>query len=338
MPLPQPETAPQLEPVPSADTPGSAPSTDLSSMQRAMGIASLALMSVAAFFFVFAYLDSFAAPEAQVAAAAQLTEAFEDVAIDADAAIVVELNTGAVLFEKNADAQLPLASITKVPLALAIAEVLPLDESFTMPYDTGFTLGGQRLLKGEVWRVRDVLHFTLVASSNEGAQVLAELADSKLRALYPVPDGEPAALWRMNDLSRSLGLSSTYFRNVNGLDRSATEAGAYGSARDIAKLVAYAASARPELFAGTAQGDLLLVDAAGATTAAFNTNEALGSIPGLIMGKTGYTDLAGGNLAIVFDAGLSQPIAVVVLGSSLDGRFTDTRVLVERARAAIAGQ
>lgn len=321
-PAPEPATQAEIAPVP---------------LQRTMGLSSLGLIGVAAFFFVFAYMDSFAAPEAQVASAAtQPSDAFAGVSIDADAAIVVNLASGAVLFEKNADVQLPLASITKVPLALAVSEVLSLDESLVMPYDTSFTIGGQRFLRGEKWKVRDVMHYTLIASSNEGAQVLAELADAKLRAFYPVPDGEPAALWRMNDLAKNLGLNATYFRNVNGLDRSATEAGAYGSARDMAKLFAYAANARPDVFAGTTRDGLLLEDSTGATTAAFNTNEVLGEIPGLILGKTGYTDLAGGNLAVVFDAGLSQPIAVVVLGSSLDGRFTDTRTLVERALTAIA--
>jgi D-alanyl-D-alanine carboxypeptidase len=60
-----------------------------------------------------------------------------------------------------------------------------------------------------------------------------------------------------------------------------------------------------------------------------NTNKQVYSFPGLLGSKTGYTDYAGGNLAVVFDAGLNHPIAVVVLGSSLDGRFTDVRKLVD---------
>jgi D-alanyl-D-alanine carboxypeptidase len=56
------------------------------------------------------------------------------------------------------------------------------------------------------------------------------------------------------------------------------------------------------------------------------------------MGKTGTTDLAGGNLAIVFDIGLAHPITAVVLGSSERGRFTDMRKLVETARKAVAGE
>jgi D-alanyl-D-alanine carboxypeptidase len=240
------------------------------------------------------------------------------------------------LFEKNADAQLPLASLTKVPLALVVSEVLPASRVLEIPYNTAFTEGAQRLLKGEKLTVRDVMHFSLVASSNESSQILAEYADAELRLLYASSTPGEAALSRMNDLARSLGLTRTYFRNVSGLDIDETESGAYGSARDMARLFAYAATARPELFDGTTRDGLLLIDAGGQTTTAFNTNQALGSIPGLIMGKTGFTDLAGGNLAIVFDVGLSQPVVAVVLGSTIDGRFSDMRSLVDRTLKAIS--
>ena len=55
------------------------------------------------------------------------------------------------------------------------------------------------------------------------------------------------------------------------------------------------------------------------------------------MSKTGFTDLAGGNLALVFDAGIEHPIAVVVLGSSKKERFTDASALVAAAFAHFAG-
>ncbi len=79
-----------------------------------------------------------------------------------------------------------------------------------------------------------------------------------------------------------------------------------------------------------------MTEATGAgETRAFNTNEALGEIPGLLMGKTGFTDLAGGNLAVVFEAGPARPIVVVVLGSTREGRFADMRILVETTLRAL---
>ena len=62
-----------------------------------------------------------------------------------------------------------------------------------------------------------------------------------------------------------------------------------------------------------------------------NTDELVNEIPGLIAGKTGYSDLAGGNLAVIFDAGFDHPLAVVVLGSTSEGRFNDVKQLVAAA-------
>lgn len=307
-----------------------------SQKENKYGLAALAFVGIATFFLVYAYASERPAESSQVASAVESLSISGDLVIEANSALVVELNTGKILFSKNADAPLPLASLAKVPLALAVSEVLLPDDYIIIPYDTAFTEGGQRLLRGEKWTVRDILHFTLIASSNESAQILADAADAKLHALYPSSVAGEAALWRMNDLVKSLGLAQTHFINVNGLDASETQSGGYGTARDMARLFAYAATVKSNIFAGTTKNGLLLTDTLGGTTSAFNTNQILGDIPGLIMGKTGFTDLAGGNLVVVFDAGLSQPVVAVVLGSSKDGRFRDMRTLVSAARASIS--
>ncbi len=72
-------------------------------------------------------------------------------------------------------AQLPLASLTKVTTALVAAEVLDPDEVITIPMDTAPAGSAMRLAKGEKWKVRDVITFTLVASSNVGADILADI-------------------------------------------------------------------------------------------------------------------------------------------------------------------
>jgi D-alanyl-D-alanine carboxypeptidase len=54
-----------------------------------------------------------------------------------------------------------------------------------------------------------------------------------------------------------------------------------------------------------------------------NTNVSINQISGLLASKTGFTNLAGGNLAVVFDAGFMHPVVIVVLGSTVDGRFSD---------------
>lgn len=271
------------------------------------------------------------------------TDPFAGISLEAKAAVVIDLNDGATLYSKNPDVQLPLASLTKVPLVLVVTEELPLDLMVTVPYYTGGSGGAEHLLKGEKWRLKDIIDFTLVSSSNTGAEILAELANGPIRKRYSEAANAPAAdgatLWRMNELAHSLKLEHTYFLNVSGLDLSATQSGAYGSARDVASLFAYAVSAEPSVFAGTARNGVLLTAPDGQTsTMAENTNESQGAIPGLIMGKTGFTDLAGGNLAVVFDVGLAHPVVAVVLGSTEQGRFGDMQELVSAARASLRSQ
>jgi D-alanyl-D-alanine carboxypeptidase len=60
-------------------------------------------------------------------------------------------------------------------------------------------------------------------------------------------------------------------------------------------------------------------------------------MPGLLLSKTGYTDLAGGNLVIVFDVGIGHPVAIVVLGSTRDARFTDVEKLMHATLSHFAG-
>ncbi len=60
-----------------------------------------------------------------------------------------------------------------------------------------------------------------------------------------------------------------------------------------------------------------------------NTNVDVNQIPGLLASKTGYTDMAGGNLGIAFDSSIGRPVVVVVLGSTMDGRFQDVSKLVK---------
>ena len=253
---------------------------------------------------------------------------FASTTLDAQAAFVLDVSRHRVLYTLNPDVQLPLASITKVPMALVVSEVLRPDTHLTIPLDTAPKGSLERLAKDDIWRISDVIDFTLAASSNAGATILADAADDGLHAQYPLAPRGGATLWRMNDLARELGLTKTYFLNVSGLDESTTQSGAYGSARDVATLFAYAASTSPEIFAATTQPSFSLLSINGARTIAINTDKVLDAIPGIVMGKTGYTDLAGGNLAIVFNAAPGHTIVAVVLGSTEQGRFTDMKKLI----------
>ena len=206
-------------------------------------------------------------------------------------------------------------------------EVLPMESTVTISREA-VVKGEGGLTYGERWRVRDLIDYMLIVSSNTAAEALAEAADPLMRAKYPEAPAAEAIVWRMNLLAQQLGLHATYFINPSGLDESMTQAGALGSAHDIASLFAYAMRANRDLFAGTSREHATLGALNMPKKDVHNTNEALESIPNIYMGKTGLTDLAGGNLAIAFDASENHPIIIVVLGSTPEGRFDDMKKLV----------
>lgn len=271
--------------------------------------------------------DAPTSPVEKSAQTASVAGATMDVPIQARSAIVYDAKTHKVLFEKNADAQLPLASLTKVLLALVAIETLGETAHVTITSAALTAEGDTGLKAGENWDLQNLIDATLIPSSNDGAQALA----------LAVGDGNIAGtVSTMNKRARELDMTQSYFLNPTGLDESLSMAGALGSARDYAKLLNYVVVHQPTVLDGTTHGGMLLSSENGPSITAVNTNEALGQIPGLIGGKTGYTDLAAGNLAVAFDAGIGHPIVVVVLGSTEQGRFDDVRALVRSAREALS--
>lgn len=278
------------------------------------------------------------ASSAQSALAGQaVLDMFDGIEIEARSAIALDLTNGKVLYAKNPDEQRPLASLTKVMTIHVAAQVLDPDQNIKVSHDAVVRgeSGGPNW--GEEWSARDLMDYTLIASSNVGAEALAEAADFLIREQYAdAPDDGSATVWRMNAVARELGMTETYFLNPSGLDIGTTTAGAEWSARDMARLFGYLATTSPDLYAATTRRDISLSALHGKTRDARNTNDALPEIPGLIIGKTGSTDLAGGNLAVVFDVGIGHPVAIVVLGSSEKGRFFDAETLVDSVRKSIA--
>ena len=249
------------------------------------------------------------------------------IAVTGASAVLVDLTTGETVFAKNADAQLPIASITKLFTVAAVSEVLP-EDAVVRVSDAAVVRGEGGLGPGEEWRMRDLSDYTLIVSSNVGAEALAEAADPHFM-LYR-SEARPTVA-RMNALSRELGLARTYFLNASGLDVSPTQASAMSSARDVALFMKYL-YARTDLYSGTTERSGSFKPLNAETLYAENTNDAIPDIPGLIFGKTGFTDLAGGTLAVLFELGPGRPYAAVVLGSTREARFDDMRSLISLAR------
>lgn len=252
-------------------------------------------------------------------------------AIAAEAAIVVDVRSGRVLFEREADKEWPLASLTKLMTALVAREIV--DDGLVVPVTSeSLSQSGESGLRpGELFSYKDFSDLVLMTSSNDGAYALAAAAGA---ALDP-QDPAAAFVKAMNVRAKELGLEHTYFRNPTGLDISETEAGAYGTAREVAKLLQYLLDNYPEVLEETTRAESVVYNEAGEQHEAVNTNRVVDAIATVIASKTGYTTLAGGNLAVAFDAGMDRPVIVVVLGSSHQGRFSDVLALSEAARKEI---
>ena len=253
---------------------------------------------------------------------------FANVSLIARSAIVLDLTTGETLFEKEAEAQLPLASLTKLLTLYAASETLspsfPVaisEAAIRQEGDSGFSAG-------ETFAFSDLARFALVASSNDAAFAIAEAA-AGARAL----SGDSL----LASAAEAAGLSQTYAVNGTGLDASTAVAGGYGSARDVALLAQALMEKAPDIARAATDASIIIRSAEGKDHSLKNTNPDIATLSGLVFSKTGYTDLAGGNLVVVFDAGILHPVAVAVLGSTREGRFRDAERLMLATRSLLAG-
>ena len=250
--------------------------------------------------------------EQEVPVAVSSSRAFADIALRAKAAIVYDLTTGETLYEHNADAQLPLASLTKLLTVYAGQSVLS-ENSLVPITDTALSAEGDNGFSvGDTFTFKDAAALALVASSNDAASAIEEAA----RTRKSNEDFLLAA-------AASAGLSQTYAVNGTGLDENEEVSGGYGSARDVALLSGALLAVAPDIARLSTKSSISVATTNGKTITVENTNEDMVRLPNVLLSKTGFTDLAGGNLVIVFDAGIGHPIAVAVLGSTREGRFTD---------------
>lgn len=260
------------------------------------------------------------------------TTAFADIALLGRSVIVWDVARGEQLFAKNAGERLPLASVTKLMTALIAHEILPEGTRITIPaeYDLAEY---SALVPNDVLSAKDLLDYTLLVSSNEGANIIAK---ASAKSAFGMGAGVSDFVRAMNVRAELLGLTQTTYNNPSGLDINASSSGAYGSAYDMAKLLEYILHEYPDVLSATVLPEKKIVGNGGFTYTAKNTNGVTSEIPGLIASKTGYETLAGGNLAVAFNAGLNRPIIVVVLGSTKNGRFDDILKLVEAARISVS--
>ncbi len=238
--------------------------------------------------------------------------------VDAYSASVISLNTGKVLYEKNAEKQLPLASLTKIVTAKVANEAINTDTVEINKMNDFVEYGDSQLSQSEIWSKKDLIQYTLMTSSNDGAHSLAK----------QIPSSK-SFTENMNGLVASIGLSNTHFYNETGLDNDSKGIiASKGTASDVSKILSYVLKTDLPLYEKTQHTTSNFSTNTGIKHAT-NTNDTVEQIPGMLISKTGYTDLAGGNLAVVVDMGLNEPTAFVVLKSSKESRFEDVIKLQE---------
>ncbi len=246
------------------------------------------------------------------------TVVLEPAKLAAQAAILYDLQSGQVLYQKEAYDPLPLASVAK----LMTAEVVLSRKSPDTPVEiTAADIkpeGDSKLRVGQTLLLRDLISLALVASSNDAIEAAAHTLGSNY-------------LMVMNETAQTLGLTKTRFYNATGLDIDIQTAGAYGSAYDVTRLAALLYLDHPDFFELTTRSDIG-INLDGGEIVLPATAVQLHSLPGFVAAKTGYTDLAGGNLVAVFDLEPGHTVVAAILHSTREGRFTDMKTLIESAR------
>jgi serine-type D-Ala-D-Ala carboxypeptidase (penicillin-binding protein 5/6) len=246
---------------------------------------------------------------------------FTNLNLTARGVIVYDINNDKIVFSQNKDNLLPIASLTKLMTIYTATKFLAPDAIITAEQEDLDLDTSSDLKIGERWNLKNLMAFTLISSSNAGANAIAREAQKQLMTNF---------VSQMNETAKEIGLQNSYFRNVTGLDLPDVKiSGAASTAHDIARLYSYIFKNNPEMLVNTNQSSLVISSLDNIKHQIINTNKITDEIPSLISSKTGTTDLAGGNLAVLFEPIPGRPMVVVLLGGTPDGRFADMEKLVK---------
>lgn len=253
------------------------------------------------------------------ASAAEFTPATTaDFDVPCAAAILVDEDSGTVLYEKNADARRPIASITKVMTLLLTFEALETGkislDDFVPVSEHAYHMGGSQiwLEPGEEMTLNDMLKAICISSANDAAVAVAEY----------VGGSEPAFAEMMNARAAELGMTNTHFVNACGLD----EPEHLSTARDVAVM------SREMLLHHTEVRDYCSIwmdTLRGGATQLVNTNKLLKSYSGITGLKTGTTGKAGVCISASAERDGLRLIAVVLGAASGKERFQAASTLLD---------
>ena len=249
----------------------------------------------------------------------------DELTLDAPSALLMEKQTGTVLFAKDEHTPREPASVTKVMTLLLTMEAV---DSGALSYDDSVTgsahaasMGGSQiwLKEGEQMRVEDLIKAVCVVSGNDAAVALGEhLAGS-----------EEAFVARMNERAKELGMNDTHFVNCTGLPAEGHVTSAYDIALMSRELILH----HPDIRRFTTiwmdslrDGQSMLV----------NTNKLVRFYPGATGLKTGSTSTAKYCISATAEKDGMELIAVILGGSTSDKRFADAKALLNYGFASYA--
>ena len=245
------------------------------------------------------------------------------VSIEADGGILMDADTGTILYGKNMDQAYYPASITKILTALIVLEHCSLDEMVEFSYDDVYNVeagsSSAGIDEGDVLTVRDCLYALMLASANESANALACHVSGSREAFAEL----------MNETAASLGCTGSHFANPSGLN----DENHYTTAHDMA-LITREAIKNPIFLEINGTRSYQLAPTKRTPEGGYvanhhrmlNKNESV-YYPGAFAGKTGYTSLAGNTLVTCARKNDMTLIAVVLNGHQ--SHYSDTKALFD---------
>ncbi len=237
--------------------------------------------------------------------------------IKAKSAILMEVNTGKILYEQNADEKLPPASITKIMSLLLVMEAIDSGkmsvEDVVTASEHACSMGGSQiwLEPGEAMTVDELLKAAVIASANDATVALGE----------QIAGSEEGFVAMMNAKATELGMTNTHFVNATGLDAD----GHISSAHDVALMSAELIKHDIIKNYSTVWMDTLR----GGESELVNTNKLVRFYEGTTGLKTGTTSGAGYCLSATAERNGLELVAVIMSGDTSNDRFNGAKKLLD---------
>lgn len=228
----------------------------------------------------------------------------------------LDVPEGKPIIDKKSDLILPLASMTKVMTAIIALENLDPLKIIKIDEKALEQMGDSGLKALERWKVGDLVKFMLITSSNDIAHILRLETESSVGKDF---------VKLMNEKAKELNLPKTFFINETGLDENDIIGGSYSTAKEMSILFKHALLNYEKFFEPTRFKEYNLISEDGSEYKVLNTNTEVETIPNILASKTGFTDLAGGNLVFMFEPVENHKVIVVIFGSNKTGRFLEAK-------------